>query len=291
MIYSVAERMFQITHPDMIPKRKPAITPQNEPIVRPPVATWQRPILGSVLLHLVIGWLCWQQELPNLAPPAPAIATFLYQPAKTPPASKTEQPLSGLPVALTTNQITTNQLTTKPETIATSAAAKHRTTTMQPITQSQLNTTRPAVSKPQAGSAIVVKTATPPRDNRTLAERSLAAVAARQRQLQLQPDNSVLQHIRQKPEIREPAAAKPHRLTTPVHVAADVVAVTADGSFIEKIGDGCVLAQNGADLRQDIFSVKVIPCGQDNNKAMFERIMGNIGQHNNNPTPGGGKSK
>lgn len=257
MICSVAERMFQITHPDMTPKRKPAITPQNEPIVRPPVATWQRPILGSVLLHLVIGWLCWQQELPNLAPPEPAIVTFLYQPAKAPPASKAEQRLSGRPVTITTNKITTNQLTTKPETIATSVAAKHRTTTMQPITQSQLNTTTPAVSKPQAGSAIVVKTATPPRDNRTLAERSLAAVAARQ--LQLQPDNSVLQHIRQKPEIREPAAAKPHRLTTPVHVAADVVAVTADGSFIEKIGDGCVLAQNGADLRQDIFSVKCDP--------------------------------
>lgn len=240
------------------------------------------PVLASVLLHLIIGWLCWQQDLPKITPPAPAIATFLYQPATPRPVSKAVPPLPK-PAAASTAQ----QVGSTAGARSTTAAAKSRPAPIQPRTRSQRPTTTPPVSAPKNAPAIVGNTALPPSDNRTLAERSLAAVAARQ----LQPDNNLLQQIRQKPELREPAAVKPHRLAKPGHVAADVIAVTADGSFIEKIGDGCVLAQNGADLRKDIFSVKAVPCGKDHNEAMFERIMGNIGQHHNNPAAGGGKPK
>ena len=64
---------------------------------------------------------------------------------------------------------------------------------------------------------------------------------------------------------------------TPAHVAGNVLDVQDDGSFIEKIGDYCYLANAGADLRADIFSMKPVSCGENKNDAMFERIMSEVG--------------
>ena len=37
------------------------------------------------------------------------------------------------------------------------------------------------------------------------------------------------------------------------------------------------LANAGADLRADIFSMKPVSCGENKNDAMFERIMSEVG--------------
>lgn len=86
-----------------------------------------------------------------------------------------------------------------------------------------------------------------------------------------------LQASQTRPELRE--RSNNQRLkTTPAHVAGNVLDVQEDGSFIEKIGDYCYQAKAGADLRADIFSMKPVPCGENTDEAMFERMMSEVGR-------------
>lgn len=67
--------------------------------------------------------------------------------------------------------------------------------------------------------------------------------------------------------------------------ASDVLEYLPDGSQLVRVGNKCVLASVGADLRKDIHSMKVVSCGaggrseQDRIDAHFEQVMSGIGKH------------
>lgn len=125
-----------------------------------------------------------------------------------------------------------------------------------------------------AEPSVISELTRPSSSSQSLAERSLA-IASRQQQQQ-QVSSATLQASQTRPEFRE--RSNNQRLkTTPAHVAGNVLDVQEDGSFIEKVGDYCYQAKAGADLRADIFSMKPVPCGENSDEAMFERIMSEVG--------------
>jgi len=138
------------------------------------------------------------------------------------------------------------------------------------ITSVTVNPKDSAIAEP----SVISELTRPSSTSQSLAERSLA-IASRQQQQQ-QVSSATLQVSQTRPELRE--RSNNQRLkTTPAHVAGNVLDVQEDGSFIEKIGDYCYQAKAGADLRADIFSMKPVPCGENTDEAMFERMMSEVG--------------
>lgn len=107
----------------------------------------------------------------------------------------------------------------------------------------------------------------------SLAERSQAYANRRHTDI----SSADLAASQQKPELRDRPATTAKAQLVPEYAADNVLMVLSDGSFIEKIGDYCYHANQGANLRADISSMKPVPCGKDKNAAMYDRIMGKIG--------------
>lgn len=220
----------------------------------------------SVLLHALViaifrhSYLAEPLVLP-LAESTP-IAAFIYQAplAPTPAPTRTEPqlPAPNIPVIKKSES---------------PAKSKPKQTTARVQTSGEVKpAAKPIANSTKAQSAIATNVAEPVTAHFSLAERSIA-LAARQQQ---QVSRETLEASQIRPEMRE-LSNKRSQKYTPAHVAANVLDVQDDGSFIEKIGDYCYQAKAGADLRADIFSMKPVACGENKNDAMFERIMSEVG--------------
>jgi type IV secretory pathway VirB10-like protein len=225
-------------------------------------------IAWSALLHLLVLLLLWCSDQPAPLPAtAKAITAFVYQPITSKPEP---EPLKSEPPARVVEKtLLPKPPTTKPDPLPTPLTTAVASVTEQPIVAVPTDTQ-------QAIEPVTTAVATDAQPS--LAARSLAFVAKRQAQL----SSDTIKSLQQRPERREDAQNE-HSMqaiskTTPAHVAANVQHVRRDGSFIEKVGDSCYQARDGADLRADIFSMKPVPCGEDKNAALYERIMSKIGQ-------------
>ncbi|MBU2279660.1 MAG: hypothetical protein KKB45_12750 [Gammaproteobacteria bacterium] len=223
-------------------------------------------IAWSVLLHLLVLLLLWSSDQPApLSAPSKAITAFVYQPI----ANKPEPLKSEPPARVVEKALLPKPPKTKPDPLPTPLTTAVASVTEQPIVAVPTDTQ-------QAIEPVTTAVATDAQPS--LAARSLAFVAKRQAQL----SSDTIKSLQQRPERREDAQNE-HSMqaiskTTPAHVAANVQHVGRDGSFIEKVGDSCYQARDGADLRADIFSMKPVPCGEDKNAALYQRIMSKVGQ-------------
>lgn len=223
----------------------------------------------SVLLHLLMLLLFWFYDPPApLHAPPKAIAAFVYHPIISKPIPAPTKPASQVLVAAKARTPTPN------------------TAKVAPLSAPLARTVRPQVEHP----VVVVQTdipqtitpattVVPALSQLSLAERSLALAAKRNTQL----SSDTVQSLQQPPELRAHMQHDHNTMTqyktTPDHVAANVQQVLPDGSFIEKIGDYCYQANDGANLRADIFSMKRVPCGDDKNAALYKSIMSKVGQN------------
>ncbi len=224
----------------------------------------------SALLHLLVIVVLWytQQPIPMPAQPK-AIKAFVYQPISPkvkPPTISTAETVSapklkpaGKPVA--TVAVKTKRQVKSEKPISTPRSTNQ--TTDRPLNPS-LTTDATHVTNPTQGSDGAL----------SLAERSLAIATRRNHDI----SSAALAAIQQRPELRAPPVTTSKVQVTPEHAADNVLMVLSDGSFIEKVGDHCYQAKPGADLRSDIFSMKPVPCGEDKDAALYERIMSKVGQ-------------
>lgn len=222
----------------------------------------------SVLLHVLViaifrhSYLAEPLVLP-LAESTP-IAAFIYQaplvPTQVPTRPEPQLPAPAPNVPVIKKTVSPAQSKPKP----TTARVQKRGDVK--------SAAKPIANSTKAESAIVTNVSEPVTANFSLAERSLA-LATRQQQ---EVSRETLEASQIRPEMRELSNNRSQK-TTPAHVAANVLDVQDDGSFIEKIGDYCYQANAGADLRADIFSMKPVSCGENKNDAMFERIMSEVG--------------
>jgi len=232
----------------------------------------------SALLHLLVIAVLWYTQQPVPMPTQhKAIEAFVYQPI----ISKVKPPTIN-PAEVAPAQPQAAELKPAEKPIATVAAkakpqvkpekpisAPHPTnkafekTTDKPLHHSQ-TTDATHVTNPTQGSDTAL----------SLAERSLAIATRRNHDI----SSAALAASQQRPELRDRPATTSKVQVTPEHAAANVLMVLNDGSFIEKVGDHCYQAKPGADLRSDIFSMKPVPCGEDKNAALYDRIMSKVGQ-------------
>lgn len=238
-------------------------------------------VVLSLLLHLLLLLALYQQD----------VAAPVLQPAKAAP--------------LTVQIISPPQQRPKPETTATKAPQKSAATTRQekakakpkpklkqpptmvktakpqrknaaPAKASRFATASSASTKPVAAMSTTepaAKQATTASIEPGIANRILNTVAAQQQQQAGQLSSEEVQALWQKPAINVRRDGP-----KPAYAADNVLEVMADGSFIEKVGDYCYQAKDGADLRRDIASMKPVPCGKDANEALYNSIMNNIGK-------------
>lgn len=222
----------------------------------------------SVLLHALViaifrhSYLAEPLVLP-LAESTP-IAAFIYQAPLVPtPVPTRSEPQLPAPAP----NVPVIKKTVLP------AKSKPKQTAARVQTSEEVKSAaKPIANSTKAQSAIVTNVSEPVTANFSLAERSLA-LATRQQQ---EVSRETLEASQIRPEMRELSNNRSKK-NTPAHVAANVLDVQDDGSFIEKIGDYCYQANAGADLRADIFSMKPVSCGENKNDAMFERIMSEVG--------------
>ena len=121
-----------------------------------------------------------------------------------------------------------------------------------------------STTEPAAKQATTPTTPTTASIEPGIANRILNRVAAQQQQQAGQLSSEEVQALWQKPT--ESKAINVSRDgPKPAYAADNVLEVMADGSFIEKVGDYCYQAKDGADLRRDIASMKPVPCGKDAN--------------------------
>lgn len=230
----------------------------------------------SALLHLVVIAVLWYTQQPVSAPVAQpkAIQAFVYQPIPRPAKPPLLNSPDVLPEALVTPQKTAPRPASKVKTQPKVSAEPPR------ATPQKTEHTAPSEEAPSDDShltADATHTTKPIQDTGTplsLAERSLAIANRRHTDV----SSEALAASQQRPELRNRPATTAKVQLKPEHVADNVLMVLKDGSFIEKIGDYCYHANDGANLRADISSMKPVPCGKDKNAAMYERIMGKIGQ-------------
>lgn len=111
-----------------------------------------------------------------------------------------------------------------------------------------------------------------------LADRILATVASRQQQLATALSSAEIAALQQK-TLPENAISVTRNGPKSAYAAANVLEVMRDGSFIEKIGDYCYQAKDGADLRRDIASMKPVSCGDDADAALYQSIMDKVGSN------------
>lgn len=228
----------------------------------------------SLLLHLLLLLALYQQD----------VAAPVLKPAKAAP--------------LTVQIISPPQQRPKPETTASTRQAeeKEKPKVKQPATlvktakpqrknaapakASTFATASSASTKPAAAGSTTepaAKQATTASIEPGIANRILNRVAAQQQQQAGQLSSEEVQALWQKPT--ESKAINVSRYgPKPAYAADNVLEVMADGSFIEKVGDYCYQAKDGADLRRDIASMKPVPCGKDANEALYNSIMNKIGK-------------
>lgn len=237
-------------------------------------------VVLSLLLHLLLLLALYQQD----------VAAPVLQTAKAAP--------------LTVQIISPPQQRPKPETTAAKAPQKSATSTRQAQekikpkqTPTMVKTAKPqpknaapskaatfatassASTQPAAGSTTepAAKQTTTASIAPGIANRILNRVAAQQQQQAGQLSSEEVQALWQKPT--ESKAIDVSRYgPKPADAADNVLEVMADGSFIEKVGDYCYQAKDGADLRRDIASMKPVPCGEDANDALYNSIMNKIGK-------------
>lgn len=241
----------------------------------------------SVLLHLLLLAALWvsQRPLPQQVATPKAIRTFLYQPLP-PPAQPAidKRPATTAPAPSATPQqpepAVARQQKAPVASVSSNAALrdpnlpKVPSTDLSPPLSSALPET-PAKVQPQTNDAThVIASAQDATATMSLAERSLAIANRRQAAI----TSADLAASQQRPELRDRPATTAKAQLKPEHVADNVLMVLKDGSFLEKIGDYCYHANDGANLRADISSMKPVPCGEDKNAALFERIMRKVGQ-------------
>lgn len=236
------------------------------------ISSLYRWLLLSLLAHLAIAALLLLQQ-----PKAP-VKQLTAAPITVFAVSKPKPPAPAEPVKAEPVKAEKLQPTAPMQNKPTAAVALKTTETIRQ---------RKPANRPEVTAAPALKVTTPespaaPADFSTL----LDSVAARtaQRELsaaELAALTTPKAEVSVKPAttIRRPAV-KPG--TGP---AADVLETLPDGSQLVKVGQGCVLATPGADLRKDIHSMKVVGCGaggrtgQDRIDAHFEQVMSQVGQH------------
>ncbi|RVU40274.1 hypothetical protein EOE67_06675 [Rheinheimera riviphila] len=226
----------------------------------------------SALLHLLVIAVLWYTHRPAKVVAQPrAIEAFVYQairpkpPAVTPkevapvkPALKpipkpTPTAVKAKPVVEPAKPITAQRTADQPADVPANKAIDNNSTPTEAT-----HVTNPA-QEPHAMS---------------LAERSLAIATRRHNDI----SNEALAASQQRPHLRDRPATTSKVQLKPEHAAANVLMQLSDGSFVEKVGDYCYQAKPGADLRADIFSMKPVPCGEDKNAALYNRIMRKVGQ-------------
>jgi hypothetical protein len=237
----------------------------------------------SALLHLLVIMVLWytQQSVPAPVAQPKAIQAFVYQPIPRPAKPPIENSPQVLPEATPKTEpepdpqsivespkqtAPASKLKTPPEVSAEAPSAAPQTTA---------NTTAPADNISQTTDA--THTTTPIQQTgvtMSLAERSLAIANRRHADV----SSAALAASQQRPDLRDRPATTAKAQLKPEHAADNVLMVLKDGSFIEKIGDYCYHANQGANLRADISSMKPVPCGKDKNAAMYDRIMSKVGQ-------------
>lgn len=268
-------------------------------------------LLVSLVAHFLLGALVLQQRM-QAAPPRPVtppplqISTFSAEElqqlmrsaaAKAPEAATpapatqepiteqplTEQPITEQPAALSPPPAAAtarpqrqpvkpppvSPQTTPGPTVQTESTAAVKAAPSQPVAATPTTTNEaPAASQPLDLQAILQQT------QRYTAQRPLTAAELNSLS---QPKNADAEPSERQ---RNERAA---RLTKSADMPADVLEVLADGTQRVKIGDNCALAAPGADLRKDIHSIKVVPCGENNRAAsrdaLFEQIMSKVGKH------------
>lgn len=243
----------------------------------------------SLLLHLLLLALLLLQRAPapvkNTRKTAPLTVQIVHWPKPKAPA-----PANG------SNKNTEAQATSTTTTAATKLKTKHTTETAAgkkpPVATDQHTTkTAAAFTAPKTNKArkqntqqnteqsqpqpATTETATLPP---SLADRILATVATRQQQQATELSSAEVKALQQK-TLPEKALAVTRSGPKPANAAANVLEVMKDGSFIEKIGDYCYLAKDGADLRRDIASMKPVSCGDDADAALYQSIMNKVGNY------------
>ncbi len=262
-------------------------------------------LLVSLVAHFLLGALVLQQRM-QAAPPRPVtppplqISTFSAEElqqlmrsavAKAPeaamPAPATEQPITELPITEQPAALSpppaaatarpqrqpvkpppVSPQTTPGPTVQTESTVAVKAAPSQPVATTPTTTNEaPAASQPLDLQAILQQT------QRYTAQRPLTAAELNSLSQPQNPDAEPSERQR-----KERAA----RLTKSADMPADVLEVLADGTQRVKIGDNCALAAPGADLRKDIHSIKVVPCGENNRAAsrdaLFEQIMSKVGK-------------
>jgi len=236
----------------------------------------------SLLLHLLLLLALYQQDVaaPVLKPAkAVPLTVQIISPPPQRPKPETTAAKAPQESAVTTRQAQEKakpKLKQPPTMVKT---AKPQRKNAAPAKASTFATTSSASTKPAAGSTTepAAKQATTASIEPGIANRILNSVAAKQQQQAGQLSSEEVQALWQKPT--ESKAINVSRYgPKPAYAADNVLEVMADGSFIEKVGDYCYQAKDGADLRRDIASMKPVPCGKDANEALYNSIMNNIGK-------------
>lgn len=236
----------------------------------------------SALLHLLVVaglWYTYQPvQVMQLIQPK-AIEAFVYQPPHPkPPLSKTADTEPAQPIAEPSPEVTGTEETpaiapvkTVPVAIPEKPVASQppvMSATDQQTDQPHDNTHQPTdathITNPMPGTQAPI----------TLAERSLAIASRRHSEI----SSAAIAASQQRPDLRDRPATTAKAQLKPEHAADNVLMVLSDGSFIEKIGHYCYHANQGANLRADISSMKPVPCGENKNAALYERIMSKVGQ-------------
>lgn len=231
----------------------------------------------SVLLHLLVIAALWFTHPPVKVVMQPkAIEAFVYQPVRPqpkPPEVVVSEPAPVAPSVVET--ATSEHVIPEPNIIAEPDVVVANPVTTQPTPVAPENlATAPQAAVSQTTTTAVASTSST-NTSMSLAERSLNIATRRNNDI----SSATLKASQQRPELRDRPATTSKMQITPEHAAANVLMVLSDGSFIEKVGEHCYQAKAGADLRADIFSMKPVPCGEDKNAAMYERIMRKVGQN------------
>ncbi len=234
----------------------------------------------SLLLHLLLLLALYQQDVaaPVLKPAkAVPLTVQIIAPPQQRPKPETTAAKAPQQSAVTTRQAQEKAKPKLKQPATMVKTAKPQRKNAAPAKASTFATASSASTKPAAAGSTTEPAATTASIEPGIANRILNSVATKQQQQAGQLSSEEVQALWQKPT--ESKAINVSRYgPKPAYAADNVLEVMADGSFIEKVGDYCYQAKDGADLRRDIASMKPVPCGKDANEALYNSIMNNIGK-------------
>lgn len=239
----------------------------------------------SLLLHLLLLALLLLQPVPAPAKTtvkaAPLTVQIINRPKPKTPAPATSSNKNKEPPA--TSSGTTAAENRKANHSAEAAPGKkpaipkhHNTTktakafTAPTLKTAQKQNTQQAEPQPGTAEAAIGQPG--------LADRILATVATRQQQQATELSSAEIHALQQK-TAPDKTSSVVRSGPKPSYAADNVLEVLNDGSFIEKIGDYCYQAKDGADLRRDISSMKPVSCGDDANEVLYHSIMDKVGKN------------